>query len=171
MRTAQRPLSPGWVAGSVRTRHMLARRLGREAARSLAACASLEDALGVLGGTAYGRSVRAGMDLGSAQRAIAETTLWHVRVLAGWMPPRAIDLVRTLAAWFELANLEDRIDYLYGGPLRAPFELGGLAAAGDRAASAASVAELRAVLTGSPWGDPGGDAPDTVRLALRLLLS
>ena len=44
------------------------------------------------------------IDLGSAQRAIAETALWHVRVLAGWMPPRGIELVRILAAWFELAN-------------------------------------------------------------------
>lgn len=168
MRTAQRPLNPAWVAGSVRTRHMLARRLGAEAARSLAASASLEDALGVLSASAYGRSVRAGMDLRSAQRAVAETTLWHVRVLAGWMPPRAIDLVRTLAAWFELANIEDRLDYLGGGPLRDPFVLGGLAAAGDRAASATSVAELRAALSGSPWGDPGSDDPATLRLALRL---
>lgn len=168
MCTAQRPLNPGWVAGSVRTRHMLARRLGRDAARSLAASPSLEQALGVLSGSAYGRSVQAGMDLASAQRAVAETTLWHVRVLAGWMPPRAIDLLRTLGGWFELANIEDRLNYLGGGPLKAPFALGGLAVAGDRPARAATFAELRAALTGSPWGDPGGDDPATVRLALRL---
>ena len=168
MRAAQRPLNPGWVAGSVRARHMLARRLGREQARALAASASLEHALGVLSGSAYGRSVRPGMDLASAQRAIAETALWHVRVLAGWMPPRGIELVRVLAAWLELANAEDRLAYLAGGPLSTPFALGGLATAGAaRLESALSIAELRAALKGSPWGDPGSDEPGAIRLALR----
>jgi len=147
---------------------MLGRRLGRERALALASSASLEQALGVLAGSAYGRSVRRGMDLASAQRAVAETALWHVRVLAGWMPPRAIDLVRTLAGWFELANIEDRLDYLAGGALRAPFDLGGLAAAGDALAGAAGVAELREALRGSAWGDPGGEDPAALRVALRL---
>ena len=167
MRAARRPLSPGWVAGSVRTRHILARRLGRARSRSLAASASLDRALGVLSGSAYGRTVRTGMDLASAQRAIADTVLWHVRVLAGWMPPRAIDLLRTLAGWFELANIEDRVHYLSGGPLPVPFSLGGLATAGSRPQGAASLAELRRALSGSPWGDPGGEDPTTIRLALR----
>ena len=171
MRTAQRPLTPGWVAGSVRTSHMLGRRLGRDRALSLASSASLEQALGVLAGSAYGRSVRKGMSLASAQRAVAETALWHVRVLAGWMPPRAIDLVRTLAGWFELANIEDRLDYLAGGALRAPFDLGGLAIAGDALAGAASVAEAREALKGSAWGDPGGEDPAALRVALRLAWS
>jgi len=147
---------------------MLARRLGREESGDLAASESLEHALGVLAGSAYGRSVRRGMDLASAQRAIAETALWHVRVLAGWMPPRALELVRALAGWFELANIEDRVAYLTGGPLRAPFALGGLAGAGPRAQNALSIAELRAALAGSPWGDPGSDDPAAIRLALRL---
>ena len=95
------------------------------------------------------------IDLGSAQRAIAETALWHVRVLAGWMPPRGIELVRILAAWFELANAEDRLAYLAGGPLSTPFALGGLATAGASVHSALSVAELREALKESPWGDPG----------------
>ena len=168
MRTAQRPLSPGWVAGSVRARHMLARRLGRVDSRSLAASGSLEHALGVLSGSAYGRSVRRGMDLASAQRAIGETALWHVRVLAGWMPPRAIEVVRALAGWFELANVEDRLTYLAGGPLSTPFMLGGLATVGARPASALSIAEVREALKGSPWGDPGADDPAAIRLALRL---
>jgi len=168
VRTAQRPLTPGWVAGSVRTSHMLGRRLGRDRALSLASSASLEQALGVLSGSAYGRSVRRGMNLASAQRAVAETALWHVRVLAGWMPPLAVDLVRTLAGWFELANIEDRLDYLGGGALRAPFDLGGLAVAGDALAGAAGVAEVRGALRGSAWGDPGGEDPPALRVALRL---
>jgi hypothetical protein len=168
VRTAQRPLSPGWVAGSVRARHLLTRRLGRDQSRSLATCASLEQALGLLSGSAYGRTVRQGMDLASAQRAIGETALWHVRVLAGWMGPRAIDVVRALAGWFELANAEDRLTYLAGGPLGTPFMLGGLATAGAQLTSALSIAELREALKGSPWGDPGADDPSAIRLALRL---
>jgi hypothetical protein len=146
---------------------MLARRLGLEESRALAASASLEHALGVLSGSAYGRSVRPGGDLSSLQRAIAETALWHVRVLAGWMPPRALDLLRALAGWFELANVEDRLGYLAGGPLIAPFVLGGLATGGSRLESALSIAELRQALKGSPWGDPGSDDPAAIRLALR----
>jgi hypothetical protein len=167
VRAAQRPLSPGWVAGSVRARHMGARRLGHEQSRALAASPSLEYALGLLSGSAYGRSVRPGMDLASAQHAIGEAALWHVRVLAGWMPPRNIELVRVLAAWFELANVEDRLAYLAGGPLSTPFVLGGLATAGTRVQSALTVAELREALMGSSWGDPGSDEPDGIRLALR----
>ena len=168
MRTARRPLSPGWVAGSVRARHMLARRLGREQSRALAGSASLEHALSVLSGSAYGRLVRPEIDLASAQRAIAETALWHVRVLAGWMPPGGIELVQVLAAWFELANVEDRLAYLAGGPLSTPFALGGLATAGASVQSALSVAELREALKESRWGDPGSDEPGAIRLALRL---
>ncbi len=171
MRAAQRPLTPGWVAGSVRARHMLARRLTREESRSLAGLASLEDALGVLSGSAYGRSVRQGMDLGSAQRAIGTTALWHMRVLAGWMPPRQIELVRTLAGWFELANVEDRLAYLAGGPLSTPFVLGGLATVGARLQSALSIGEVREALRGSPWGDPGTEDPAVIRLALQLSLA
>ena len=166
MRATQRPLTPGWVAGSVRARHMLLRRLGRDGARSLAAAGSLDEAVGVLSGTAYGRAVSAGMDLATAQRAIAETTLWHVRVLVGWAPPRAVESVRALAAWFELVNIEDRLAYLRGGAPAAPFALGGLSSAGPRLAGVQSAGELRALLGASPWGDPGTD--DAIGLALRM---
>ena len=115
MRQAQRPLTPGWVAGSVRARHMLARRIGRDQARELVGAASLEDALARLSGSAYGRYLRAGMDLASAQRALAETTLWHIRVLAGWASPQGLEAIRSLAAWFELVNIEDRLAFLGGG--------------------------------------------------------
>lgn len=168
MRPADRPLTPGWVAGSVRARHMLARRLGRAAATELAQCGSLDRAIAMLSGSAYGRSVRAGMDLAAAQRAVAETVLWHVRVLAGWAPPRALEAVRSLAAWFELANVEERLTYLEGGKVPAPFELGGLGAAWPRLAGAQSAAELRSGLTGSAWGDPGSDDSAAIRLALRM---
>jgi hypothetical protein len=168
VREAQWTLSPGWVAGSVRARSLLSRRIGREQARAVAGSASLEDALGALSGSAYGRFVRPGMGLARAQRAAAETVLWHIRVLAGWAPPGAQDAIRALAAWFELANIEDRLAFLAGGEPTTPFTLGGLATAWPRLAEARTVAEVRDVLAGSPWGDPGGREPADVRLGLRL---
>lgn len=168
MREAQWTLSPGWVAGSVRARTLLSRRLGREQAQVVAASASLEDALGALAGSAYGRRVRPGMDLARAQRRVAETTLWHVRVLAGWAPPGAQEAIRALSAWFELANVEDRLAFLAGGEAATPFTLGGLATAWPRLADARTVSEVRVALAGSPWGDPGTQEPADLRLALRL---
>jgi hypothetical protein len=168
VREAQWSLSPGWVAGSVRARHLLSRRIGRERARAVAESALLEDALAALSGSAYGRLVRPGMDLARAQRAVAETTLWHIRVLAGWAPPGAQEAIRALAAWFELANIEDRLAFLAGGDAATPFALGGLATAWPRLADARTLSEVRTVLVGSPWGDPGSQEPADVRIALRL---
>lgn len=168
MRAQQRPLSPGWVAGSVRARHLLARRLGRSGAEDLARSPSLDAGLESLAGSAYGRRCRADLDLAGARRAVVETALWHVRVLAGWTPPRALGPLRALAAWFEVANLDDRLAYLEGAEVPSPFMLGGLATTWPRLAGAQSAGELRTLLTGSPWGDPGADDPATIRLAVRL---
>ncbi len=168
MRQADRALTPSWVAGSVRARHMLARRLGSEQAWAAAHAPSFADALAVLVASAYGRYVRPDMDIAAAQRAIAETTLWHLRVIAGWIPPRALQPMQALAAWFELANVDDRLTYLGGGEPPDPLVLGGLGTAWSRLGSAQSVAELRSALAGSPWGDPGTDDPAAIRLWLRL---
>jgi hypothetical protein len=168
VRQAQRPLTPGWVAGSVRARHMLARGLGRGAALTLARSASLDDALAVLAGSAYGRAAHPGLDLAAAQRAVADTALWHVRVLAGWTPPQALEPVRALVAWFELASIEDRLAYLAGGEVPAPFSLGGLATVWTTIAGAQSAGEVRRALAGSPWGDPGTEDLAGIGLALRI---
>ncbi|MGZ4307300.1 MAG: hypothetical protein ACXVSL_20805 [Solirubrobacteraceae bacterium] len=160
-------MSPGWVAGSVRARHMLARRIGAERARELAAAGSLQGAVSTLEGSAYGRFVRRGMDLAVTQRSVAETALWHVRVLAGWMPPGALELVRALVAWFELANTEDRLAYLSGADMVSPFALGGLATMWPQLAVTHSAAEVRALLSGSQWGDPGADDRRAIGLGLR----
>jgi hypothetical protein len=168
VREAQWSLSPGWVAGSVRARHLLSRRIGGERARAVAGSPSLEDALGALSGSPYGRFVRPGMGLARAQRAVAETALWHIRVLAGWAPPGALEPIRALAAWFELANIEDRLAFLAGGEATTPFTLGGLATAWPRLADARTVTDVRGALSTSPWGDPGGREPSDVRLGLRL---
>jgi hypothetical protein len=146
---------------------MLLRRLGRDRAREVAACSSLDEALGVLAASAYGRALMPGMDLAAAQRALADTALWHVRVLAGWTPPRALAAVRALAGWFELANIEDRVAYLRGAPGMRPFALGGLASAWPRLAGVQTVGELRAGLATSVWGDPGTEAPAELGLVLR----
>jgi hypothetical protein len=172
VREAQRPLSPGWVAGSVRARHMLARRIGPGQARTLAGAASLEDALAGLSGSAYGRALRPGMELASAQRAVAETTLWHIRVLAGWAPPQALEAIRALAAWFELVNVEDRLAFLGGAEPPVVFQLGPLATAWARIADAGTVADVHAALAGSPWGAPGAaDPADPAGLGVGLRLA
>ncbi len=168
MRQTQRPVAPGWVAGSVRARHLLARRLGRGRARALAAAPSLQEALGVLQGTAYGRYVRPGMSSADAQRAVAASTLWHLRILAGWLPPSGVGCVRVLAAWFELANVEDRLRYLAGREAPPPFAVGALATAWPLVAGAQSPGEVRAALVGSAWGDPGSEDPAEMGLALRM---
>lgn len=156
-----------WVGASTRARLLLRRRLGRERTAELARSASLREALQGLSGTAYGRDLDHGVDLESAQRAVAGATLLHLRLLSGWLPPGGADFLRSLAAWFELANIEDRLAYLHGAQLRAAFELGGLASAWPRASQAVTPAEIRAALGSSAWGDPGGTSPEEIHLGLR----
>lgn len=167
MRATLRPLTPGWVAGSIRARAMLSRRIGRPEAFAIAERRSLEAALSGLVPTPYGRTVREHSDLEAAQHAIAATTLWHVRVLAGWVPPRALEPIRALAAWFEIANVDGRLAYLAGGGTQPPFALGGLVTAWPQLEGAQSGAELRARLAASAWGDPGGDGPAAIRTGMR----
>lgn len=160
-------MSAGWIAGSVRARLLLERRAGPERAAALAQATSLRDAVGLLGGTIYA-PVALGDSLEEAQRAVAAGTALQLRVLGAWLPPGGAVGLRALAAWFELVNIEDRLAYLAGGELRAPFELGILSSVWEAASTAQSVAELRRVLSGSSWGDPGSDDPQEIGLALRL---
>jgi hypothetical protein len=159
-------MSAAWVAGSVKARLLLDRRFGATAARRLAEAASLGEATAALSGTAYDSAAISGT-LEDGQRAVARCTLLRLRVLAAWLPPRGATGLGALAAWFELANIEDRLGYLSGGPLRAPFELGVFASVWDRAAGTQSVEELRALLAGSSWGDPGSVEVHELELALR----
>lgn len=162
-------MSAAWVSGSVRARLLVAeRRLGAPGARELAGSATLRDALVALGRTPYRREISLELELDGAQRALAVKTLLDLRLLAGWLPQDALTLLRALAGWYELANLEDRMAYLDGAPLRQPFELGGLASAWPRAAEAQSLEELRQALAPTAWGDPGGETPAELGLGLRL---
>ncbi len=159
-------MSAGWVAGSVRARLMLARRVGPPTAAALAQAASLGEALAGLSGTAYA-SAAAAATLEEAQREVAACTALQVRVLAAWLPRSMVTGLRSLAAWFELVNIEDRLAYLADGELRAPFELGVLSTVWETAATTQNAEELRRLLAGSSWGDPGSEDPQEIHLALR----
>lgn len=148
-------MSAGWVAGSVRGRLLTLRRLGAEDARSVAASGSTAAAVAGLANSVYGRDVHVGMSVTSARRAIGSACLWHLRVLAGWLPPRAGDVVRVFAGRFELANIGDRLAALAGERVAEPYILGALAVSWPRVAAASTTSEVRAALAGSVWGDPG----------------
>ncbi|MFZ2013463.1 MAG: hypothetical protein WAV00_06550 [Nocardioides sp.] len=164
-------MSAGWVGVSVRGRAMTNRRVGRVAARGLAARSSLDDALTALAHTSYGHALRGASDLETAQRAVVEATLWNVRVLAGWAPRQGVAILRALAAVLEAANIRDHLRLLEGTTIPSPYRLGGLSTAWPRVAVTGSVEEVRSVLTTSPWGDPAGGAPHDIALMLQTSLS
>jgi len=160
-------MSAGWVAGSVRARAMARRRMGLEATRRLASCGSLSDALRMLADTRYGAGIRPEQSLAMAQREIADTLLWDLRVLAGWLPREGVRLLRTLGAWFEMANVDELLQVIAGRPADPEFRLGALATAWPRLRQAASIGELRAALAASAWRDPGGQTTHAVRVGMR----
>jgi hypothetical protein len=160
-------VSAGWVAGSVRARGLAQRRAGTAAARELAACGSLAEALRLLARTHYGHTGMPEQTLAEAQHAVAKTVLWDLRVLAGWLPRDGVRLLRTLAGWFELANVDELLQTMTGRPAGAEFRLGALATAWPRLREAASIAGLRQALAASPWRDPAADSLLAVRLGLR----
>ncbi|MFY1670259.1 hypothetical protein ACN27G_09900 [Plantactinospora sp. WMMB334] len=161
-------MSARWVAGSVRAQALSRRRLGPVGARALAASASAGEAVRALAGSPYGARVRADHDLAAAQRGVAETLLWNLRVLAGWLPQRGAEALRALAGWFEIANVDEHLRTFDGRPADPPFHLGHLATAWPRIAAATSPAELRAALAVSPWRDPGGAEIRDIQLGMRL---
>ncbi|HEX9042545.1 MAG TPA: hypothetical protein VF838_16285 [Trebonia sp.] len=156
-------MSASWVAGSVRARALTKRRLGQAGARRLAASGSLDSALRELAATGYGRNARPGLNLAAAQHEIAATVLWNLQVLAGWLPRDGVGMLRTLAAWFELANVDEMLA-AQDGP---SFELGALETAWPRL-RAAGPSGVRAALAASAWQDPGGDSVRVVRLGMRV---
>jgi hypothetical protein len=160
-------MSGGWVAGTVRAKGMARRVLGAEAARQLAVCRSLPEAQHLLVATPFRTAAEPGMSLAAAQHAVAATILWDLRVLAGWLPRDGVRLLRLLAGWFEIANVDELLQALLGRPAGPEFQLGALATAWPRLARARSVAELRRNLTASAWGDPGGDSNADIRYGMR----
>ena len=160
-------MGAGLVAGSVRAQLLLQHRAGPETARLAAGAGSLESAVGLLADTGVIPPVRsAGLE--TVQREVASNLALRVRLLAAWLPRDAAAGLRALASWFELSNIEDRLAYFGGAELRSPYELGMLSSIWSAAAATQSVDELRRLLAGSSWGDPGSTDPEDVHLALRL---
>jgi hypothetical protein len=161
-------MSASWVAGTVRAKAIARRRLGADGARAIAHEQGLAPALAALTVTPYGRAVRAGQDLARAQHAVAATLLWHLRVLAGWLPRDGARALRLLAGGFEVANLDEQLRRFGGRPADPAFELGTLETAWTRLAAAGTLQDLRHVLAASPWGDPGAATEREIHLGVRL---
>ena len=152
-------MTAAWVAGTTRAKALARRCAGPETARRAASEPTVDGALAVLGPTPYGHGVHAGQSLAETEHALLATLLWQVRVLAGWLPGRGAAALRTLAGWFEIANVEAR---LFGGPF---FELGTLATAWSDLRNAP---DLRSALAASWWGDPGGGDARGIQLGTRI---
>jgi hypothetical protein len=156
------------VAGSVRAQALAGRRLDAERVRTLAASPSAAEAVRSLAASQYGDRVHTDHDVAAAQRAVAETLLWNLRVLAGWLPREGAEALRALAGWFEIANVDEHLRALAGEPADPPFRLGHLATVWPQLAAATSPSQLRAALTASPWHDPGGAEPRDIQVGMRL---
>ncbi|HEX6501084.1 MAG TPA: hypothetical protein VF054_18950 [Micromonosporaceae bacterium] len=156
-------MSARWVAGCVRARALARRRIGAAAARDLAASPDLDTAVQALRASPYGARLPARPTLAHAERGLADTLLWHARVLAGWLPTDGVVALRLLAGWFEIANIDEHVHLLGrepGTPAPAPFALGALATAWPRLAATTSPGDLRTALRGSAWGDLGDNGHD-----------
>jgi len=146
---------------------MARRRVGREAARLLAANSSVESALAMLAATSYGHDVRPIQTLAEAQHAVIDTTVWNLRVLAGWMPRQGVTMLRILLGAVEVANVDDLLLRIGGRRTPPPHALGRLGTSWSRLVRSTSTDQVRRVLAASAWGDPGSSAPRTIGLAMR----
>ncbi len=162
-------MRPGWVAGTTRARLLLSRAIGAESARAIAGERSLAAGLAALAGSAYGERVHPGADLASAERGVAETLLWHLRILAGWLPAAGAGLVRALAGRLELQNVDARLAALATGAREAPpLNLGGLATAWPAVARAHSTEQAALALSASAWGTVPGRSTSELAIGLRV---
>ena len=162
-------MKPAWTAGVTRARLLLSRRIGAELASTIAGSPSLADAEAALAGSAYGERVRAGQDLAAAERSVADTLLWHLRILAGWLPSAGAALVRALAGWFEVANVDARLAALAGdGREPEPFALGTLSTAWRAAEQARTIEDLADAAAASAWAVPHAHSPADLAIGLRV---
>ena len=161
-------MSTEWVAGNVRAKALLNRRLGAGRARAVAAMGSLEAAQHSLVDSPYSRGVRVGQTLADTEHAVTAMPLWHLRVLAGWQPREGAQAIRSLAAGFEAANIGSHARRLAGATAEPVFLLGSLTTSWSRLRETSSLAELRRALSQSAWGDPGGDTPADVAFGVQL---
>ena len=162
-------MSAGWVAAQTRSRSLTSHCIGPAGAREIARSGSLDAALDIVATTAYGERARVGQNLRDAERSVAATVTWNLRVLAGWCPALGTSRLRVIAGVFELTNLEEELGHLGDHLATPPYELGSLASV-TRQPPALNVSEFRDSLRRSPWGDPGTGDPDEIVLALRFSL-
>ncbi len=153
------------MSGALRGRMLASRRLDAGSRHVLDNARGLEEALSVLARTTYAHRLQPGVSLDEAQHQVGETTLWHLRVLAGWLPPGGGEDVRVVAGWFEM---HDMIDYFaalsLSAPIPTPYRLAGLATVWRKVAGTTTLEEARAILAVSEWGNPGdGDFLHMVR--------
>ncbi|MGI5200770.1 hypothetical protein ACQEU6_04105 [Spirillospora sp. CA-108201] len=161
-------MSAGFVAGQVRARALARNVLGPEPARAVARAGSLAEGVAGLAPTPYGKRLPGAPTLDAAQHAVADSLLWHLRVLAGWLPPRGVTALRALAGWFEIANVDGLLQRLEERPAEEPYALGALATSWPVLADAPDAGSVRERLAATPWGDPGSADPYDIRLFLRL---
>lgn len=166
-------MSGAWAAGTTRARAMLTRCAGPRQLRRVAASSNLGDAVRLLGESPY----RSALDripadarsLSDAQRAIAETLLWQLRVLAGWQSRSGVHVVRLLASGFEISNAEAHIQHIEGNTGESvAYRLGALRTAWPRLSRTRSLEEMRTELARSPWGDPGSGTPAAIATGMRI---
>lgn len=154
-----------WVAASVRARGMAQRQVGRGGCDRIGASRDFDGALALLSGSIYGVRLEGVSTLSEAQRAVNDTVLWHLRVLAGWLPASGTQLVTAAAAGFEVDNIVALAQHLQGrANATAHYELGALATAWPTLSTATSLTDLSAALRASRWGEVGTptDADDLV---------
>ncbi len=156
-----------WVGASVRAKLLGNRRLGSGGAAAVANSGGLAAGLQLLTNSPYGADLTTNMTLEAAQRHVASTVLWNLRLIAGWLPPGGSAMMQPLAAWFEIANIEERLAYLGGGGHPSPYQLGRLGIAWPGVSRSTTPAAARAAIARSRWGDPGTSEPEAMVLAIR----
>jgi hypothetical protein len=160
-------MGAGWVAAALRGRAMARHGLGASGARASAA-GSWDELLRGLSRSTYGSGLDPSSDRVEARHHCSAIAVWNLRVLAGWVPPGALEVLRALVGEFEVENIELHLHHLASGSAPRPLELGGLATAWPRVQECSTPDEVRAALRLSSWGDPGGADPVAVAVGLRI---
>ena len=163
-------MNADWVAASVLARSMAQRRVGAGTARTIAAQPSLAEGLSLLADTVYADRLDGRTDLAAAERATRETVLWHLRVMAGWIPATGTRLARAAAGAYERDNILSLARRLTDGSTSAePFDLGSLGSAWSRLQLATTGEELTDALRTSFWGETGPGGRTALRDVLTLV--